>query len=304
MASPRLSIIVIPLIGDDVLAGCLDRLPLSILECIVVLRETTGAFKSWEQRYPSVNFLGAERPVPFRRQCGLRLATGDVVGLIEDTSWPDDGWCAAALSAFADPQTAAAGGPVAIAATLPYRYRALGASEYGAFSVGRYANPARSGAILDRPVAASRVPGNNMAFRRADLIEAIGEERGGMFEGSVCAALLSKGRQILYHPRMSVTYAVCDRHNASLATRLHHGRIYAAAQVQDRAWPSRLAHLTKVPLLPIVLTARAMGRLTGSAGLKAKLSILFWLCLMESAWAIGEAVGMLSGVGKSISQWR
>lgn len=303
-AGSPLSIVVIPLIGHDVLVNCLDRLPLSSVECIVVLRERMGAVKWWEQRYPSVNFLSAaNKPVPLRRQCGLRLATGDVVGLIEDTSWPDDGWCAAALSTFADPQTAAAGGPVTIAATLPNRYRALGSSEYGAFAAERHPGSATSGSIQDRPVAVSRVPGNNMAFRRIDLIEAIGEEGGGLFEGAVCAALLSKGCRVVYHPGMLVTYAACDRHNASLATRLHHGRIYAA-QVRGRAWPSRLAHLAKVPFLPIVLTARAMSSSSRSASLRAKLPILFWLSLMESAWAIGEAIGVLSGAGKSINEWR
>jgi hypothetical protein len=302
-ANPPLSIVVIPLIGHDVLANCLDRLPLSDVECIVVLRETLGAVKSWEQRYPSVHFVTtAHNPVPLRRECGLRVATGDVVGIIEDTSWPDHGWCAAALSAFADPQAVAAGGPVRIASRLPSRYRALGSSEYGAFAVERHPNPASGGSLEDRPVAASRVPGNNMAFRRVDLIEAVGEEGDGLFEGPVCVTLLSKGGRIVYHPRMLVTYAVCDRHNASLATRLHHGRIYAA-QVRGRTWCSRLAHLAKVPLLPIVLTARAMGSLSRSTSLRARLQILLWLCLLESAWAIGEAIGALTGAGRSINEW-
>jgi len=263
-----------------------------------------GAVSSWQERYPSVNFVSAiNKPVPVRRQCGLRLATGDVVGLIEDTSWPDEGWCAGILSAFADPLTAAAGGPVRIAATLPSRYRALGASEYGRFAARRGPQRATSNPVRDRPVVAARVPGNNMAFRRADLINAIREEDGGLFEGRVCAAVLAKGRRIIYHPRMLVTYAVCDRHNASLATRLHHGRIYAA-QARAGAWHWRLAHLAKVPLLPVVLTARAMISLSVSGDLTSKLSILLWLCLMESAWAAGEAIGVLSGAGNSISEWR
>lgn len=299
---PSLSIVVIPLIGQSALSNCLDRLPLATVQCIVVLRRTMGAVASWEQRYPSVTFLdAAQAPVPVRRQLGLRVAVGDVVGLIEDTSWPDEGWCAATLSAFADPQTTAAGGPVRIAATLPIRYQALGASEYGAFSTNRLPPTAASNLICDQPTAVSRVPGNNMAFRRLDLTEAMREEDGGVFEGLVCARLLAKGRQIVYHPRMLVTYAVCDRHNASLATRLHHGRIYAAAQIRGVAWPSRLIHLAKTPLLPIVLTARANGSLRGS--LRARAATLFWLGLMESAWALGEAVGTLTGAGKSINAW-
>jgi hypothetical protein len=303
-AAPPLSIVVIPLVGQSAVANCLDRLPLATVECIVVLRETMGAVTSWERRYPSVFFLGAANaPVPVRRQIGLRAAAGNVVGLIEDTTWPDEGWCAATLSAFADPRTAAAGGPVKIAATLPSRYQALGASEYAAFATDRLPR-ATGSSICDQPVTASRVPGNNMAFRRLDLIEAMDKHDGGMFEGVTCARLLAKGCQVVYHPRMSVTYAVCDRHNASLATRLHHGRIYAAGLVRYRTWPFRLVHLAKTPLLPIVLTARAIGSLRGSGSLRAKVAALFWLILMESAWAIGEAVGVLAGVGKSVNEWR
>jgi hypothetical protein len=304
-AAPPLSIIVIPLIGQSALANCLDRLPLDTVECIVVLREEMGTVTSWERRYPSVTFIGAANaPVPARRRFGIRAAAGDVVGLIEDTTWPDEGWCTAIMSAFADPQTAAAGGPVRIAATLPSRYRALGASEYGAFATDGLPRVTTSRPICGQPVEASRVPGNNMAFRRLDLIETMDEHDGGMFEGLSCARLLAKGRQVVCHPRMLVTYSVCDRHNASLATRLHHGRIYAAGHVRGRAWPSRLTHLAKTPLLPIVLTARAMGSLRCSGSVSGGMATLFWVVLMESAWALGEAIGVLMGAGKSINEWR
>jgi hypothetical protein len=304
-AAPPLSIIVIPLIGEAALANCLDRLPLDTVECIVVLREEMGTLTSWKRRYPSVTFLGAAKaPVPVRRQFGIRVATGDVVGLIEDTTWPDEAWCTAILSAFSDPQTAAAGGPVRIAATLPSRYRALGASEYGAFAPDGPLRVTTSRPISSQPVPASRVPGNNMAFRRLDLIETMDVHDGGMFEGLSSARLLAKGRQVVFHPRMLATYSVCDRYNASLATRLHHGRIYASGHVRGQAWLSRLTHFAKTPLLPIVLTARAAGSLHDSGGLSKRMATLFWVVLMEGAWALGEAVGAISGAGKSVSEWR
>jgi len=303
-AGPSFSVIIIPLVGREALANCLDRLPLTNIECIVVFRDDMGALTHWERRYPSVKFIGsANEPVPLRRQRGLRFATGDVVGLIEDTSWPNEGWCAAAFAAFAEAPTAVAGGPVKISATLPYRYRALGISEYRAFALTCCPEAATSNTIPDRPIATSRVPGNNMAFRRIDLIEQMGEQAGGLFEGSICTAMLARGHRVVYHPRMQVTYAVCDRHNASLVTRYHHGRIYAG-QARGRTWSSRLAHLAKTPLLPFVLTARAMASLKGSIGAEETLPILFWLFLMESAWAVGEAIGALSGVGSSINYWR
>jgi hypothetical protein len=304
-SGPDLSAIVIPLIGQNALANCLDRLPLSALECIVVLRETMGDSRSWQQRYPSVIFLDASRdPVPLRRQRGIAVATGDVVALLEDTSWPGADWCAAVRSAFTDVETAAAGGPVQISASLPSRCQALGWSEYGAFAPDQVLPQRRNGSNPDATIVASRVPGNNMAFRRADLIQALRGEVNGLFEGSVCAKLLADGRRIVLQPRMLVTYSVCDRHNAALSRRLHHGRIYAGMRIRGQTRLSRLVHVAKATLLPIVLTARTMGEMTGSGRLMRRLPVLFWLALMQSAWALGEAIGAVAGAGKSINEWR
>ena len=306
MASgPDFSTIVIPLIGANALANCLDRLPLSALECIVVLQETMGEPRFWQQRYPSVIFLdGSHEPVPLRRRRGIAVASRDVVALLEDTSWPGPDWCAAVRSAFSDVETAAAGGPVRIAATLPSRCQALGWSEYGAFAPHHILRQGQNGSNPDAPIVASRVPGNNMAFRRAELIEALRGEVNGLFEGSVCTRIMASGHRVVLQPRMLVTYSACDQHNAALSTRLHHGRIYAGMRNRGQTQLSRLVHVAKAVLLPIVLTARTMVAMTGSGSLMTRLPVLFWLALMQSAWALGEAIGALTGVGKSLSEWR
>ncbi len=306
MASgPDFSTIVIPLIGANALVNCLDRLPLSALECIVVLQETIGEPRFWQQRYPSVIFLdGSHEPVPLRRRRGIAVASRDVVALLEDTSWPGPDWCAAVRSAFSDVETAAAGGPVRIAATLPSRCQALGWSEYGAFAPHHILRQGQNGSNPDAPIVASRVPGNNMAFRRAELIEALRGEVNGLFEGSVCTRIMASGHRVVLQPRMLVTYSACDQHNAALSTRLHHGRIYAGMRNRGQTKLSRLVHVAKAVLLPIVLTARTMVAMTGSGSRMMRLPVLFWLALMQSAWALGEAIGALTGVGKSLSEWR
>ena len=298
--NPVLSIVIVPLIGEDVLAKCLDRLPLDEVECIVVLRLAMGTAASWERRYRTVKFLDAtDEPVPVRRQFGVETATGDIVALIEDTSWPDEGWCTAVRAAFEDPETAAAGGAVRIADSLPNRYQALGWSEYGAFAP----LPLQTCSAGSQSPA-TRVPGNNLAFRRADLIEALRGQNNGLFEGSVCQRLLARGRRVVWQKNMSVTYAACDAHNASLATRLHHGRIYAATRFSDQGWPAKLGHLIKTPFLPVVLTASRVSYVARSGRLMARLPVIFWIFLMESFWALGEAIGALAGVGTSMREWR
>jgi hypothetical protein len=271
----------------------------------VVLRRAMGTAASWQQRYPSVRFVDVTNDaVPMRRLVGVRTATGDIVGLIEDTSWPDETWCAAAQGAFEDPQVAAAGGSVRIAATLPSRYQALGWSEYGAFAPLLRPPTASHDSESRRRWTAGRVPGNNMAFRRVELFEAVHDEEAGLFEGIACDRLLARGRRVVFQPQMSVNYAACDPRNASLTARLHHGRIYSGAQAAEWTWPARLVHLAKTPLLPLVLTMRRAAFLAQSDRIVAQMPILFWIFLMESSWALGEAIGTLRGVGKSVSEWR
>jgi hypothetical protein len=298
------STIVIPLIGQNALASCLDRLPLSTLECIVVLREAMGDLRDWQQRYPSVNFLHAsQEPVPLRRQRGVAVASSDVIAFLEDTSWPDPDWCAAVQSTFADLDIVAVGGPVRIAATLSSRCQALGWSEYAAFSP-HHLFPSMPGSNADAPIITSRVPGNNMAFRRAELIEVLHGEPHGLVEGSVCARMLKAGRQVVLQPRMLVTYSACNRRNAALGTRVHHGRIYAGMQFQDQRQLPRILQAAKTVLLPIVLSARTIREMSGSGPARARLPVLFWVTLMQSAWAIGEAIGAVAGPGKSLNEWR
>jgi hypothetical protein len=303
-SAPDLCAIVIPLIGQTALANCLDRLPLSAIECIVVLREAMGDPCDWQQRYPSVNFLHASHePVPLRRQRGVAVASSDVVAFLEDTSWPDPDWCTAVQSTFVDFDIVAAGGPVRIAATLPSRCQALGWSEYGAFSP-HHLSPPMPGSNADDPIITSRVPGNNMAFRRAELVEVLRGEPNGLVEGSICARMLKAGRQVVMQPRMLVTYSACNRRNAELGARVHHGRIYAGMQFEDQSQLSRILHAAKAALLPIVLSARTIREMTGAGPAKARLPVLFWVTLMQSAWAMGEAFGALAGPGKSLNEWR
>src|SRR5262249_5443811 len=72
-------------------------------------------------------------------------------------------------------------------------------------------------------------------------------------------------------------------------------------QIRGQTRLSRLVHIAKATLLPIVLTARTMREMAGSGRLMRRLPVLFWLVLMQSAWALGEALGALAGAGKSLN---
>jgi type III secretory pathway component EscU len=75
-------------------------------------------------------------------------------------------------------------------------------------------------------------------------------------------------------------------------------------QLQDQNRSSRILHVAKAALLPIVLSVRTMVEMAKSGRLVMRLPVLFWLILMQSAWALGEAIGALAGTGKSLDEWR
>ena len=103
---------------------------------------------------------------------------------------------------------------------------------------------------------------------------------------------------------MLVTLSACDQHGASLITRLHHGRIYAASRLKGQSLACETLAFSKATLLPIVLTGARGDRNGRVQPLKCNFSTMFWMSLMASAWALGEAVGSLRGAGHSMSAWR
>jgi hypothetical protein len=296
MTKNSLSVVVIALVGGEALSSCVDRLPLAEVECIVVLKEGMET-EEWKRRYPSVIVLERpeSEPTPVRRSEGLRAASGGIVGFLEDTSWPDESWCEGVHAAFTQLRTVAAGGPAKLAPMLPSRCQALFWNEYGAFA-SLPQNPPIT------PVM--RVPGNNMAFRRLDLLTILASLGEGLIEGPVCTRILAAGGQIVFHQLMGVTFSTCDQHNARLSTRFHHGRLYAASRVKNKPWTARLFYLAKTPILPMVLIVRgARGkRIAGSS--TDNFRVFLWMSLMMIAWSLGEALGAVRGAGSSMSEWR
>ncbi|MDP9096039.1 MAG: hypothetical protein M3N26_05710 [Pseudomonadota bacterium] len=298
-----LSVVVIPLVGGAALASCLARLPEHGVECIVVLRQADDP-DAWSCRIPGPRFVrAAADPVPLRRQQGIQIASGPIVALLEDTTWPGDQWCDAVRSGFADDNVAAVGGPITISDDLPARFQALGWSEYGAFTPGRFARLAvgepRSGSY-----AVTRLPGNNLAYRRTDVLDLLRNGRDGLLENLVGSALRAGGRTLACVPAMSADYAVADHHGAALRTRLNHGRLYMASVASDPSLLRRAALLAKAAVLPPVLLRRTVAAISGSRPPVPWLRVMLWAALIETAWAAGEALGAVAGAGDSLERWR
>lgn len=301
--TPTLSVGVIPLVGGDALASCLARLPEDGIERIVVLRRDDGDPDRWLRDFPGTRFVtAAADPVPLRRHAAAELATSQIVALLEDTTWPADTWCDAVRAGFEPVGVAATGGPIRISETLPPRFQALGWSEYGAFTANRFPRLA-IGDTRETGYAVTRLPGNNMAYRRDELLDVLRAQPGGLVEGAVGAALRARGRTLACVPAMAADYAVADSHGAALRTRLNHGRLYAAASAGP-SWPKRAALLAKAALLPPVLLRRTLAAMAGSQPNASWLRIVLWAAAIETAWAAGEGWGAVAGAGDSLERWR
>ena len=85
---------------------------------------------------------------------------------------------------------------------------------------------------------------------------------------------------------------------------MQHGRLYAGQRVTGRSYPVRLAWFAGSLFLPAVLSARGLASMTRAVKPAAWPGTAFWICLMETAWAVGESLGYLAGAGRSMKAWR
>lgn len=298
-----LGVVVVSLIGGDALSHCLSRVVEMQLPCLVM---PTGQddITGLQAAYPTVRFAGVTgQPVPVRRQLGAQMMETPLVAIIEDSSIPGPGWETAVLECFRDADTAAAGGPVCLSDDLRSPFLALGCGEYGRFHPVRFpllgSGPERAAGIL--PV--TRLPGNNLAYRRELLLSLLDEDNAGLIEGIVNDRLREAGYAIVMHPAMLVSYTHEDRHGAQLKTRFQHGRLFAGNRVENTPLMERLVWAIKSAVLPLLLTARGLSSMRYAVRKSRWPLVAMWIFLMESAWSTGECTGYLRGRGRSLEAW-
>ena len=304
MSPSGCTVVVIALYGGPSLAACLDVLGTQGASCVVVLGPDMDDASSWRVRFPAMRFIDAGgESVPQRRTRGIDAAETELVALLEDSSLPQGRWSAAIAEAFTLPAVVAVGGPVAIDVTLSYRQLALGCCEYGRFhpvAIHRLAagrKRERSGAF-DVP----RLPGNNLAYRKSAL-RGVHSEQRPLLEMETNAALLAAGGRVLMHPDMAVDYRPGDDRGTGLGGRFRHGRLYGGMRARNASASRRTWWLLKAFLLPWVLSGRGLRAMSAALPHERWWAVGAWVCCMQTAWAIGEAVGYLAGPGHTLDAW-
>ena len=297
MSEPPLISVVIPSVnGLPVLEDCLAALndqdgDISI-EILVVDRCGEQLRSMTRRRFPGVILLPVEgKPsIPAMRAIGIARARGRVIAMLEDHCMVNRNWCA----------------------VLEREHRAGhevvgGAVENG--SVERIVDWAAFFCEYSRfmpPVPWGVVPaitGNNTVYDRHVL-----ERLGPALHDEVWEAFLHQRISDLGVPFHSAPDLVV-RHKKEfgylyfLAQRYHYSRSFAAMRLAAAPRWKRFAYACGAVLLPALL----MSRITADVFRKRFYLPRFLLALpvlatFLGAWSVGEAVGALSGGGRSLAE--
>lgn len=305
--TPKLSV-VIAMVGDtigscartDSLAEALEAFCKQVdappMELIVAHHEQVDGIDALKQKYPDVIFVpasdvsiagrkgGGREHHDVLRARGMAVATGDVVGLVEDHALPDDRWCATAVET-AHQEFAAIGGAMENCVD-----RVLNWAVYFC-DFGRYQNPVPAG-------ESSYASDANVAYKRSSLLKIRETWEHSYREVVVNGTLQSSGEKLALSPKL-IMYQ--NRRHLRLGTALREryvwGRSYSASRNTFMTFPKRLIYAVLSPVLPFLLTlrmfvsARRKQRCFGKFVIA--LPIIF---LLQVSWSLGEGIGYLVGV--------
>jgi hypothetical protein len=292
----ELSVVVTVVGGQAFLPRCLRRLTEQMrgraVEMIVP-HDASAEGVSWLRReFPAARFLdlgclttaappgtrAAEHEVYDRRRAaGLAAARGAVVALIEDYELPAPDWCERVLEAHRQLPHAVIGGAV------DHAGRGLLNLAVYLLDFGRYRPPLPEG-------PAEFLTDVNVSYKRAALeaVRPLWAER--YHEVTVHWALARGGAVLWRRPAILVSQ---DRGPMVtwrlIAERVAWGRLFGRLRAREAGRLARLAYAVGSPLLPALLTARAVRH-----GLRSRrpgwrlFAALPAIGLLATAWAVGE----------------
>lgn len=224
--------------------------------------------------------------IPELRGAGMKAAGSGWIAVTEDHCLVDRDW----LSCLARQAEAydLVGGAMGNARPGLINWAAYFA-EYGFFGPG-----ANEGS--DTPL----MTGANMLYGPRVLDDVAEWAYSGLWEDVIHGRLLGRGARAAFEPdarvRQNGTYSLA----AFCLDRYEHGRDYARVRVREQN-VGRVGRFLSTPLLPAVLLAR-VGRSSAEVSPGRFLAASPVTLAFLSAWALGEAVGYLSGgrrVGES-----
>lgn len=304
---PALSVIVTVVNGPDTVRRCLRALSpgtkAPFVEIIVPYDCESREVGELCGEFPEVNFHFIEdmgsaadlnlpsskhRQYDRRRAVGVNLARGCIVAITEDYAVPSADWCQQILAAHEQPY-AVIGGAINNGVD-----RAMNWALYYC-DFGRYGSPLRCG-------AAQYASDVNIAYKREALMAVREVWQDAYRETVVNWTLRARGEKIFLDPRMMV-----EQHRPPVTLgeayreRIEWGRMFAETRVLTGSLRRRVLYTLGVLLLPPLLTMRVLRHmLRQRRSLKQIATSLPLVAFLLSGWAVGELLGYLTGLPKTI----
>ncbi len=305
LESPSLSVVV-AIVSDTTkpranvtdLIGCLESIAeqkdAPAMEIIVPYHPRVDGIDEVKRRFPDVRLVyvddlpsltgtaGSREHHDELRARGMRVARGELVGLLEDHARADPMW-AARMAEMHREGYAGVGGAIENGLDRPLNWAVYFCD------FGRYQNPMPAG---DSELASDA----NVVYKRP-FLESIRDVWENRFdEPSVNWALKQRGERLGMTPEAVVyQYRTGLGLSNALQERYIWGRSYAATRSRT-AGPKRFVYAATAPLLPAVLLLR-MSMLAVRKGrtVGAFLKALPLTALLVTSWSWGELLGYLTG---------
>lgn len=285
----ELSVVVVPLVGEDHLVSCLDALYAQTTlpaEIIVPHDDRLENVSGLKKAYPKIQFLklNGRRNVAELRAYGVRNSCGAVVAITEDHCKPESDWCATIQQLHASSPYAAIGG--AVEKEIPDS--ALDWALYFADYL-RYSGPLQEGpthALTDL----------NVSYKR-DILTSIQSVWPDEFhENIVHAALEERGQTLWLSPRVVVRQKRRLTLRDAIWDRYAFGRLFGSTRVVGAPASRRLIYSVTSVLIPVLLVSRVMSHIRQKRRWMGEfLRALPALVLISTIWGWGEFLGYVTG---------
>lgn len=281
--TPALSIVLASRTGEGSIASCLEALEDQLDDDVelILVEDERSAETDLDVRRRTRRLLRPGGLVPELWSEGIRLASGDLVGLLAATVVPDPDWVALTLELHKG-GAAAVGGGIEPGNDMRLVDWAVFFCRYAPYAAPVDPNPSLE------------IAGDNASYRRdvlhryADLYET------SFAEPFVHRAMRADGHVLRVDPSRVVRHTGGADARGFCRQRFLHGRDHGRHRSAGLARSRVLLGAATAPLVPLVMTARVASQVAAKrrfvGRFVAALPLVLWF---YSWWAAGELIGRL-----------
>lgn len=144
------------------------------------------------------------------------------------------------------------------------------------------------------------IAADNAIYDRAAVLACRDLLEEGFWEPNFHRRFHEAGRELWLDPGLLVTHYGVASPRAFARQRLAHGYEYGLERGSRATSPVRLVLLFRSPVLPLLIVARVLRRMTARPAYRRHLlPSLPWLLVFACAWGLGEATGYAAALAKA-----